>query len=149
MTFRGGQSGGYFLKLWPYKVFVEWSSAFCAAGAFCLGCGRGGLSLSVGVVLRLEVQGLIDSTALARYDFSVFFSAFLSVLLVFGGTAFSLPGGMLPERPKGRPTTVRYNNFGDKRGTVRNDGSGGMEGRRQLRNTRTTVVFANMIEIKK
>ena len=55
-----------------------WSSAFLVGVDFGGAGLGGGLSLGVGVVLRVVFHGLIESTALAKYDFSAFFSAFFS-----------------------------------------------------------------------
>jgi hypothetical protein len=49
--------------------------------------------LRVGVVLRLEAQGLMESTADARYDFSVFLSP--------------VPGAMARVWPNGRPKRAK------------------------------------------
>lgn len=64
-----------------------WSPGFGFAGTTGLG---GGGSLGVGVVLRLAAQGLIESTAEARYDFSGFFSAAPVPVLVVGAIGFLL-----------------------------------------------------------
>lgn len=102
MTFSGGQSGGYLLTLWPYRVLTVWSSAFLVGvvlGAAGLG---GGLSLGVGVVLRAVFHGLMESTALAKYDFSTFFSPFSAFSpdpAVPSAPAAGGCGAMLSERP--------------------------------------------------
>ncbi|KAK5628587.1 hypothetical protein RRF57_004303 [Xylaria bambusicola] len=98
MTFIGGQSAGYFLKLWPYKLFMEWSSAFWAGSGVGFDWGTEELSLGTGVVLRV-VHGFIDSTALAKYDFSSFFSDLFSSFLSPGVTVLSGPVGIVSNRP--------------------------------------------------
>lgn len=80
-----------------------WSSAFLVGVVLAAGgLGGGLLSLGVGVVLRAVFHGLIESTALAKYDFSTFFS-FLSPFspdpAVPSAPAAGGCGAMLSERP--------------------------------------------------
>lgn len=80
-----------------------WSSAFLVGVVLAAGgLGGGLLSLGVGVVLRAGFHGLIESTALAKYDFSTFFS-FLSPFspdpAVPSAPAAGGCGAMLSERP--------------------------------------------------
>ena len=73
------------------------------AGGF--GGGGFGASFGVGVLLRLVFHGLMESTALARYDFSTFFSTGAPEPLPPGADAISSGG------PRLHPKTLPVGRF--------------------------------------